>query len=173
MQVREEERREVPDRFLGADLPQTAAGESAADRKRQRNPFVRDQRRDADHGADDGPGVGPRQEPSQKRSREREVGGVVIEEETGDHTGGQRHAEAGGEDEPLRPIALFCKENAAEPRKPHQHRRQYRDDRQLHHQGGEQVLLPGEELYFVRHLLESYSRAGQGRFERRGRPRIT
>ena len=42
VQVGEEERREVPDRFLRADLAQAAAGESAADGEGQRDPLAGD-----------------------------------------------------------------------------------------------------------------------------------
>ena len=44
VQVGEEERREVPDRFLRADLAQAAAGEAAADREGQGDPFAGDER---------------------------------------------------------------------------------------------------------------------------------
>ena len=42
VQVGEEQRREVPDRFLRADLAQAAAGEAAADGEGQGNPFAGD-----------------------------------------------------------------------------------------------------------------------------------
>ena len=49
VQVGEEERREVPDRFLRADLAQPAAGKAAPDGEGQRDPLAGDERRDADH----------------------------------------------------------------------------------------------------------------------------
>ena len=153
VQVGEEERREVPDRFLRADLAQAAAGKPAADRERQRDPFAADRRRDADHRADDRAGVGAGEETGEKRARQRQVGGVVVEQQPRDDAGRQRDAEAGGEDEPLRPVTLLGQQDAAEPRKPHQHRRQNRDDRQLHHQRRQQVLLGRQELGFVRHVV--------------------
>ena len=65
--------------------------------------------------------------------------------------GGQRDAEAGGEDQALRPVALLGQQDAPEPRKPHQHRRQDRDNRHLDHQRRQQELLGRERLGFVRH----------------------
>ena len=68
VQVGEEERREVPDGFLRADLAQPAAGKAAADREGQGDPLARDHRGNPDHGSDDGAGVGAGQQPSQERA---------------------------------------------------------------------------------------------------------
>ena len=50
-------------------------------------------------------------------------------------------AEAGGEDQPLRPVALLGQQDPPEPRKSHQHRRQDRPDGELRHQREQQELL--------------------------------
>ena len=47
-QAGEDERREVPDRFLRTELAQAAAGEAAADREGQRDDLAVDERRQAD-----------------------------------------------------------------------------------------------------------------------------
>ena len=62
VQVGEEERREVPDGFLGAQLAQAAAGKAAADGERKRNPLTAEEGWRADHQPDYGPGVGPGEE---------------------------------------------------------------------------------------------------------------
>src|SRR4051812_26892180 len=49
MQVREEQRGEMPDRFLRTELAKAAAGESATDREGQGDEFARDERWNADH----------------------------------------------------------------------------------------------------------------------------
>src|SRR3954463_11525725 len=49
MQVGEEQRGEMPDRFLRTQLAKAAAGESATDREGQRDEFARDERGNADH----------------------------------------------------------------------------------------------------------------------------
>jgi hypothetical protein len=151
VKVGEEERREVPDRFLRADFTQAAAGESAPDREGQRDPFAGDRRRDADHRPDDRAGVRTGEETREKRAGQGEVGGLVVEQQTRDDARRQRKAEAGGEDQTLRPVTLLRQQDSAKPRKPHQHRRENRDDRQLHHQRRQQILIGRQELGFVRH----------------------
>ena len=81
VQASEDEGGEVPDRFFGAELAQAAAGEAAADGKRQRGPFAHEQGREPQHAPDRRPGVGSGDEPRQKRSFHREVGGVVVQEQ--------------------------------------------------------------------------------------------
>jgi hypothetical protein len=143
MQVDEEQRREMPDRFLGTQLAESSPGEAAANRERQRDPLAGDECGDAGHRPDDRAGVRSRQQPGEKGSREREVGRLVVQQHTRDNPGGERQAEAGGEDEPLGPVALFGQENAAEPGEPDEHRGEHRHDGQLYHQGREQNLLGG------------------------------
>ena len=92
--------------------------------ERQRDPLAGDGGGMPDHDADDRAGVGPGDQAGQKRAGERQVGRLVIEEQPRDDAGGQREAEAGGEDQPLRPVALLGQQDAAEPWEAHQHRRQ-------------------------------------------------
>ena len=84
VQIREEQRREVPDRFLRTDLAQAAAGKSAADGKRQRDPFTGDERRDSNHRTDDRAGVGTGEQAGEERSGERQIRGVVVDQEPRD-----------------------------------------------------------------------------------------
>ncbi len=147
----EEERREVPDRFLRAEFPQAAAGKAAADRERERNPLARHDRGNPDHGANDGACVGAGKQPDQERARERQVRRVVVDEQARHDPGRQRKAEAGDKDEPLRPVALFRQQDAAEPREADEHRGQDRDDRQFHDERREQELFGGELPGGLRH----------------------
>ncbi len=143
VQVGEEQRREVPDRFFGAELAQAAAGEPAADREGERNPFPGDGGGNAHHRADDRAGVGPGQQPGEERARQRQVRRLVVEQEARDDAGGQRQAEAGGKDQPLWPVPLLGQQDPPEPREPHQHRRQHGHDGQLGHKGRQQELDRG------------------------------
>src|SRR6185436_8238709 len=118
VQIGEEERREVPDRFLRANLAEAAAGEAAADRERKRNPFTADERRDSDDRSDDGAGVWAGKESREKRSGKGQVGGVVVDEQPRDHACCEGDAKARRKNEAFRPIPLFGEENAPEPRKP-------------------------------------------------------
>ena len=151
VEVGEEERRKVPDRFLGADLPQAAAGKSAADREGQGDPLAREHRRNAGHGPDDGAGVGPGQETGEERARERQIRRLVVQEQSREHAGRERHAEAGREHEPFGPVALLGEEDAPKPRKPDEHRGEHGHEGELHHEGDEQELLGQEGLGFVGH----------------------
>src|SRR2546428_7934504 len=65
MDLREDERRELPEHVLRTEFAQAAAGEAAADREERRAPFADEERRDADHRADDqarAPAVEPSRE---------------------------------------------------------------------------------------------------------------
>ena len=78
----EDERREVPDRFLRAQLAQAAAGEAAADGERQRDALAGDERRHADHQPPTiAPAYGPAMRPGEERAFERQVGGVVVQQQ--------------------------------------------------------------------------------------------
>ena len=140
VQVGEEQRREVPDRFLRADLAQAAAGEAAPDGEGQGDPFAGDDRRNAHHRADDGAGVGAGEQAGEERAGEREIGGVVVEEQARQHAERQGKAEAAGENQPFRPVPLLGQQDPPKPRKPHQHRRQHRHDGELRHQCQEELL---------------------------------
>ena len=144
-QAGEDERRKVPDGFLRADLADAAAREAAADGKRQRGPFAHEQGREPQHAPDRRPSVGSGDEPRQKRSFHREVGGVVVQEQPGPDAGGERHAEAEGEDEPVRPGAALEDEDVPEPPVPHQHRRQGRHDGDFGEERGKQHILGREQ----------------------------
>ena len=94
--------------------------------------------------ADDGAGVRTGDEAGEKRAFERQVGGVVVEEQPAATPAVERHAEAEREDQPVGPVAPLEDQDVAEPAVPHQHRRQRRHDRQLDDQRREQELLGGE-----------------------------
>ena len=80
-QRREDERREVPDRFLRAQLAQAAAGEPAADGEGQRDPLAGDERGHRVSAADDGAGVRAGDQADEKRAFERQVGRVVAQQD--------------------------------------------------------------------------------------------
>ena len=130
-QAREYERREVPDRFLRAQLPQPAAGKAAADGEGQRAPLADAERRDPDHDADRRARVRAGDEPREKRSLEREVGGVVVQEQPRDDARRQRDAEAEGERHPIGQRAPLEDQDVAEAPVADEHRRQRRHHREL------------------------------------------
>ena len=83
VQLREDERGEVPDVFLvRARLAKAAAREPAADGEKQRDELAGEHRRRGDHQADDGARVRAGDEAREKRTLEREIGRVVIEQQT-------------------------------------------------------------------------------------------
>ena len=82
-QVDEDERRELPDRFLRARLAQAAAGKAAADGERQRDELAGDERRSGDQQADERAGVRTGDQPGEERAFERQVGGVVVQDARG------------------------------------------------------------------------------------------
>ncbi len=134
VEIGEEQRREMPDGFLRADLAQAAAGEAAPDGERQGNPFTGDERRHAHHRPHDRAGIGAGQKAREERAGERQIGGVVVEEQAREHAGRQWKAEAARENQPLRPIPLLGQQNPSKPGKPHQHGCQHRHDGELCHQ---------------------------------------
>jgi hypothetical protein len=140
----EEERGEMPDGFLGADLPQAASGEPAADREGKGTPLAGKERRDSEHDSDDGARVRTGQQPREEGARERQVRPVVSEDEAPDDPEGEGKAEAGGKDQPFRPVALLGQEDPAKPLEPHQHRGQHGPDGQLRHQREDRHLLAGQ-----------------------------
>ena len=129
--AREDERREVPDRFLRTELPQAAAGKAAADGEGQRAPLADAERRDPDHDADRRARVRAGDEPREKRSLEREVGGVVVQEQARDDARRQRDAEAEGERHPIGQRAPLEDQDVAEAPVADEHRRQRRHHREL------------------------------------------
>ena len=70
------------------------------------------------------PAYGPAIEPGEERAFERQVGGVVVEQQPRGDAGGERDAEAEGEDQAIGPVAALEDQDVAEPAVPHQHRRQ-------------------------------------------------
>ena len=147
----------MPDGFLGTNLAKAAASEAAADRKRERDEFATDERRDAHDRADDGPRVRARQQSGQKRSCEREVGCVVINEQSRDDPSGQRNTEARGKDQAFGPIPLLGEENPAKPRKSHQHRRQHRDNRHFDDERRQEELPGRQRFRGLWHLMVNYN----------------
>ena len=136
----------MPDGFRRADLAQAAAGETAADRKGQRAPLARGskQRWDAEQDPDDRARVRSGEQTREKCARERQVERLVIEEQARDDTDHQRKPETRGEDKALGPVALLGQQDAPEPRKPDQHRRQDGAHGEFRHQGVQENLLADE-----------------------------
>src|SRR4029450_1367487 len=99
MEIGEEKRRKVPDGFLRANLTQATTGESAADGKGKGDDFAGDERRNADQRSHDRAGVGTGQKPGQERPGERQIGGVVVDQNSRDERGRQSTADATGQDE--------------------------------------------------------------------------
>ena len=141
----------MPDRLLGTDLSEAAAGKPAADRKGQSNPFAGEYRRGARHGPDDGAGIRAGHQPDEKGTGERQIRGLVVQQQPGQHPDRERNAQAGGEDEAFGPVPLFGEKDAAKPGEPDEHRGEHGHDGELHHQGYEQELLGQEDLGFVEH----------------------
>ena len=149
-QAGEHERREVPDRFLRAQLAQAAAGEPAADRERQRDELAGEERRAAPtSGADDGAGVRPGDQPGEKRALERQVGGVVVQQQArrdARRRAGSPRRER--EDQAIRPGRAARRSGCggsggtAPASSPARHDRQLDDERR------QQDLLRGEEFRF-------------------------
>ena len=148
MKTAEDERREAPDRLLRTQLAQAAAGEPASHGERQRDELAVDERRQAHHHADDRAGIRPRDHPGEERAFERQVGRLVVQQQTRDHAGRQGNAEREHEDEPFVPPAPFEDQHVPEPPVPHEHGRQRGHDRELDDQRGEQDLLGAQELGF-------------------------
>ena len=148
VQLGEHERREVPDLFLvRARLAKAAAGEPAADGEKQRDELAGEQRRRRHHQADDGAGVRTRDEAGEKRAFEREIGGVVAEQQPRGDAGGQRHAEAERKEQPLGPGAALRDQDVAEAVIADQDRRECRDDRDLDDEGRQQKLIGRQEHF--------------------------
>src|SRR6187200_2700243 len=85
VEIGEEQRREVPDRFLRANLAKAATRKPAADRKWKRDPFTGDEWRDSHDRPDDGTGVRAGKQAGEKGAGERQIGGVVVDEQPRDH----------------------------------------------------------------------------------------
>ena len=145
-QAGQDERREVPDGLLRAQLPQPAAGEAAADGERQGDDLAVGERRQPDQGADRGAGVRAGDEPGHERALEAQVGGLVIEQQPRDDARRERDAEEQDEDQAIGPVAALENQDVAEPPVPRQHRRQRGHDGQLDDERREQDLLERQEL---------------------------
>ena len=123
------------------DLTQAAAGESAADGEGNGDPFARDRRRPAHRRADDGAGVGTGEQPGEKRAGKHQIGRGEFQKDPDALAGDERDAQARGEDQTLRPVALFGEEDSPEPPEADQHRGQHRSDGDLHDEGRQQELF--------------------------------
>ena len=96
--------------------------------------------------ADGGAGVGPGDQPGEKGALEREVGGVVVEQQARRHAGGERHAERQGEDQAVGPVAPLEDQDVAEPAVADEHGRQGSHDRELDDQRRQQHLIGGGKV---------------------------
>ena len=61
------------------------------------------------------PAYGPAISPARNAPDERQVGRLVVEQQPRGDAGRQRQAEAGGEDQPVGPVALLGQQDVAEP----------------------------------------------------------
>ena len=145
---REHERREVPNRFLRAELTQAAAGKAAADHERYRDPFAGSERRQAGHAPDDGARVGAANEADEEGAFEAEVGRVVAEQQAGRHAADQRKGQREGEHEAIPQVAPLEDEDVPEPPVAHEHRREQGHDGQLEDERRDQHLIGAEEARF-------------------------
>ena len=144
MDAGEDERGEVPDRFLGAQLAQAPAGKPAADRERQRDDLSVEERRHADHDADRGAGVGAGNQPREIGPFQAQVGGAVVEEQPRGDARREGDAEKGHEDQTVGPVAAFEDEDVAEPPVADEHRGQGGHRRELHDERCQEDLLGRE-----------------------------
>ena len=99
------------------------------------------------------PAYGPAIRPAEKGAFERQVGGVVVEQQPGRDAGHQRHAEREREYETVGPAAALEDQDVPEPAEPGEHRRQHRHDRQLDDQRRQQQLIGREEDRLLEHAL--------------------
>ena len=99
MQAGEDKRRELPEHVLGAQLAEPAAGEPAADGEGQRDELAREERRNADHRTDCEARVRAVDQAGQKCAFEREIAGLIPQEQARHHPQRQQAAEAQGEGE--------------------------------------------------------------------------
>jgi len=90
----DDERRKVPDIFLGTGLAKAAAGESAANREEGRAVLADGERRQRHRQSDDAAGVGTCDQSGQQRAFERQIRRVIVEEHTRGHPCGERHGKA-------------------------------------------------------------------------------
>src|SRR6058998_3014974 len=111
MQRREDERREMPDRLLWTELAQAAAGKTAPDGERQRHPFPVENRSGPHRRA----GVRTCNQTREKRSLEREIRGIVIEQEPCGHAGRERNPEAERKRQAVGPEPPLENEDVPEP----------------------------------------------------------
>ena len=95
---------------------------------------------------DEGAGVRSGDESGQKRAFEREIGGVVAEQQARGDAGGERNAQAEREQQPVGPGAALGNQDVAEAVVPNQHGRQRGDDRDLDDQRRQQKLIGRQEL---------------------------
>jgi hypothetical protein len=113
----------MPDGFFRTELAKAAAGEAAADRKRQRDKFAGEKRRQPDEHANGDGGGRPVDQSRQEATLERQVGGLVAKQQTGGDAGGQQDPEGKCENEPIGPGPILENQNMPEPSVPHEHRR--------------------------------------------------
>ena len=92
--------------------------------------------------ADDGPRVRPGEQAGEEGAGERQVRGVVVEEQARQHAERQRQAEAAGKDQALRPVPLFRQQDSPEPVEAHEHRRQHGHDGDFGHQASAGTARP-------------------------------
>ncbi len=130
----EDKRREMPDRFFGTELSQAAARKAASDREGERNQFAGAKRGETNQDAHDHSRVGTVDESRQEGTFERQVGGLVIERQTGGDAKEQQDAQAQGERQTLAPGAVLGDQEVPEPPKSNENGRRGRHDGELEEQ---------------------------------------
>ena len=142
VQLGEDKRREVPDLFLvRAGFAQAAAGEAAAHGEEQRDELVAEKGRDSHHEPDNRPRVRPCDQSGKKGALERQIGGVVVEQNARRDSRGQGYAKAERKQEALGPCPPLRDQNVTKPVVPHEDRGKRRDDRDLDDQGRQEKLI--------------------------------
>ena len=104
-----------------------------------------------DQQADSGARVGPCNQAGEKGALEREVGRVVVQEQTSGDPGHQRQANRERENESVAPVATLEDQDVPELPESRQHGRQHRHHRDLHDERGQQQLVCGEKSGLFQH----------------------
>ena len=154
-QVDEDEWGELPDRFLRADLAQPATGKAAADGEGEGDQFVGDDGRRRGQQSDERAGVRTGKKPGKEGAFERQVGGVVLQDDAARDAGHERHADRQRKHQAIDPAAPLEDQNATEPVESREHRGEHRNGRQPDEQR-QQELLGREDARFHRgHCTDS------------------
>jgi hypothetical protein len=140
MQAREDEGREVPDRLFRTEVSQRAPRESTAHGEGQGDDLPVEEGGEADQRPHGCAGIRARDQADQERPFERQVGGVVLQQQPRPDREHQRDPQGQRKRQPVRPCPLFEDQDVAKATVPDQHRRQRRHHRKLDQEGRQQDL---------------------------------